>query len=309
MNRSGKIHALLSTARVANIPSVVSNVWLGVVIGMFFGDVVIILEIPWSSASRLALAGVALYVAGNFCNDWMDRGWDASHRPERALPRGLFPPGLYAALAATLGLGGAGLAASVNLRCAVIAGVIVVSICIYTAWHKRSAWAVIPMGLCRALLPVMGFAAFDPNLNGILPAAGGLFCYIMGLSLSARYESMAEPPRRVAVMARGLLLATAILMVWQHKGFQPSLLLAFAGAVPYLVWTSVCLIFKRRPVSALVSGLLAGIPWVDWIVLLPVFLSAAGDGAGWVGFTIACFAIPPLAFIFALLLQRLAPAT
>jgi site-specific recombinase len=61
MNRSGKIHALLSTARVANIPSVVSNVWLGMVLGMFTADAVI-LEIPWDIASRLALAGVALYV-------------------------------------------------------------------------------------------------------------------------------------------------------------------------------------------------------------------------------------------------------
>lgn len=309
MNRSGKIHALLSTARVANIPSVVSNVWLGVVLGMFFNDVVIVLEIPWGSASRLALAGVALYVAGNFLNDWMDRGWDASHRPERALPRELFPPGWYAALAAVLGLAGVGLAASVNPRCAAIAGIIVVSICIYTVWHKRSAWAVVPMGLCRALLPVMGFAAFAADLNGIVPAAGGLFCYIMGLSLSARHESMAEPPKRVVVMARGLLLATAILMAWQHKGFQPGQLISLAGVLPYLAWTSFCLRFRKKPVSALVSCLLAGIPWVDWIVLLPVFLSLAGTGAGWVGLAIACFALPPLAFISALLLQRLAPAT
>ena len=33
MNRSGKLHALLATARVANVPSVVSNVWVGVVLG------------------------------------------------------------------------------------------------------------------------------------------------------------------------------------------------------------------------------------------------------------------------------------
>ena len=55
MNRSGKIHALLSTARVANIPSVVSTVWLGVVLAIFSGDVAV-LEIPWHVASRLALA-------------------------------------------------------------------------------------------------------------------------------------------------------------------------------------------------------------------------------------------------------------
>lgn len=308
MNRSGKLHALLSTARVANIPSVMSNVWLGVAIGMFFGDVVV-LEIPWNIASRLALAGVALYVAGNFFNDWMDRGWDANHRPERALPRGLFPAGLYASLASALGLLGVGLAASVNTRCAVVAAIIVASICIYTLWHKRSAWAVIPMGLCRALLPVMGYMAFQPYVDGIWPVAGGLFCYIMGLSLSARHESMAEPPGRVVVMARGLLLATAILMAWQHRGFQPGQLMSLAGVLPYLAWTSFCLRFRKKPVSALVSGLLAGIPWVDWIVLLPIFLSLAGDGAGWIEFAIACLAIPPLAFISALLLQRLAPAT
>ena len=194
-------------------------------------------------------------------------------------------------------------------RCAVVAGVIVASIVIYTVWHKRSAWAVIPMGICRALLPVMGSMAFHPDVNAIWPAACGLFCYVMGLSLSARYESMTGPPRSVAVMARGLLLATAILMAWQHRGFHLTPLLGLAGATPYLVWTSVCLRYRRRPVSALVSGLLAGIPLVDWMVLLPVFLSLAGSGAGWTGFAIACLTVPPLAFVSALLLQRLAPAT
>lgn len=309
MNRSGKIHALLSTARVANIPSVVSNVWLGVALGMLSNDVLVVLEIPWNSASLLALAGVSLYVAGNFFNDWMDRDWDAKHRPERALPRGLFPPALYAWLAATLGLLGVGLAATVNPRCAIVAGIIVASICVYTIWHKRSAWAVIPMGICRALLPVMGFAAFHPFPHGIWPAAAGIFCYIMGLSLSARYESMAEPPQRVAAMARSLLLATAILMAWQYTAFPENLLIGMAGAVPYLVWTAVCLKFRRKPVSALVSGLLAGIPLVDWMVLLPVFLSLAASGAGWSGFALGVFVIPPLAFLSALLLQRLAPAT
>jgi hypothetical protein len=146
-------------------------------------------------------------------------------------------------------------------------------------------------------------------VDGIWPVAGGLFCYIMGISLSARHESMAEPPGSVVVMARGLLLATAILVAWQHRGFQPGQLMSLAGVLPYLAWTSFCLRFRKKPVSKLVSGLLAGIPWVDWMVLLPIFLSLAGGGAGWIGFAIACFAIPPFAFISALLLQRLAPAT
>ena len=307
MNRSGKIHALLSTARVANVPSVASNVWLGVVIGMIrYGT----LEIPWKAAACLAIAGVLLYVGGNFFNDWMDRAWDARHRPERALPRGLFPPGLYAGLAPALGLLGVLLAGWISLPAGMVAAAIVFWIVIYTVLHKRTAWAVIPMGLCRALLPVMGCVAFFPYLDGIWPAACGLFCYIMGLSLSARYESMPEPPMRVAVMARSLLLATAVLVAWGNRGLLLDPLFSVAGALPYLVWTSVCLRFRRKPVPLLVSSLLAGIPLVDWMVLLPVSLMLATHGSAGVDtYVIACFAIPPLAFISALLLQRLAPAT
>ena len=83
MNRSGKTHALLSTARVANIPSVVSNVWVGVVLGAlmrsYAGDQPP--SIPWTSAAATTFAGILLYVGGNFLNDWMDRAWDAEHRP------------------------------------------------------------------------------------------------------------------------------------------------------------------------------------------------------------------------------------
>jgi hypothetical protein len=311
MNRSGKIHALLSTARVANIPSVVSNVWLGVVLG----TIMIVyseepLSVPWLLAASLAIAGVLLYVGGNFLNDWMDRAWDAQHRPERALPRGLFAPCLYLGLAICLMSAGVGLAWAANLRSGMVAGGIVFWIVIYTIWHKRGAWAVVPMGMCRALLPVMGFMALSPYVVMICPVACALFCYIMGLSLSARYESMKEPPKRVAVMARGLLLVTAVMMALGNRGFVLDRLPSIWGVLPYLAWTSFCLRFWRKPVSKLVSGLLAGIPSVDWMVLLPVAMTFMGDSRedAW-PMALACFLIPPLAFISALLLQRLAPAT
>jgi len=306
MNRSEKIHALLSTARVANIPSVVSNVWLGVAVGMIRRAT---LATPWKIAAGVAASGVFLYLAGNFFNDWMDRGWDAKHRPERALASGLFPPLLYAGLALVLGLLGVLVAGLMGLPTGMVAMGIVFWIMIYTVFHKRTTWAVIPMGLCRALLPVMGFTLFFPFVDGIWPAAGGIFCYIMGLSLSARYESMQEPPKRVAVIARGLLLAAAILIAWGNRGLFLDRIFIVSGVLPYLAWTSVCLRYRRKPISRLVSSLLAGIPLVDWMVLLPVSLSLAAAGDGWSGFVVACFAIPPLAFVSALLLQRLAPAT
>lgn len=307
MNRSGKLHALLATSRVANIPSVISNVWLGVALGWL---VVGRDPFPWWDVLLLIAAGTLLYIAGNFFNDWMDRDWDVKHRPERALPRGLFPAPQYLTSAVILSLFGVGLAAYVHSRSGIVAGLIVFCIGIYTLFHKRTAWAVIPMGLCRALLPVMGAMLFTPYIDMIWAAAAGLFFYIMGLSLSARYESMSQPPRFVQVMARTLLLVTVISMAWTNRHLYSPVPLSIAAALPYLIWTSLCLRIWRKPVPTLVSRLLAGIPLVDWIVLLTVSASIVFHGAdGWEMFTLTCFALPPLAFISALLLQRLAPAT
>lgn len=310
MNRNGKVHALLSTARVANVPSVVSNVWVGLVLGYLRYQSAYYTPIHVYDLFLLPLAGVLLYLSGNFFNDWMDRKWDETHRPERALPRGLFSPALYAATAMTLALLGLVTAHSVSHLSAWIALGIVFSIVIYTLVHKRTAWGVIPMGLCRALLPVMGCVALFPYVDDVWPAACALFCYIMGLSLSARYESMAEPPKWIGVMSRGLLLGAAVLVAWGNKHllitFSPNVL----GVLPYLFWTSLCLRIWRRPIPVLVSRLLAGIPLVDWMTLLPLSITLSLYGTHDVlPLIVLALIVPPLAFLSALLLQRLAPAT
>lgn len=320
MNRSGKIHALLSTARVANIPSVVSNVWLGVSIAGYLGGWCSFSH-PWSAAARLALAGVLLYVSGNFLNDWADRAWDLKNRPERALPRGLFPPGFYLRVAAVCAAGGIFLSAVTSPASAAVAVAILCMVAIYTCWHKRSPWAVVAMGLCRALLPVMGAVGFSgvflvqtiPPHSGMIGACAlGLFCHIAGLSLSARYEAMPNPPARISNLARILFITAAAAVSYAIYQWRfDSVLFVVAGLLPYCLWTILSLSVWRKPVSRHVSRLLAGIPLIDWMVLLPLSLSslAMTNLAGTSPFTAACLFVPPLAFVSALLLQRLAPAT
>jgi hypothetical protein len=76
------------------------------------------------------------------------------------------------------------------------------------------------------------------------------------------------------------------------------------------VWLTLGLTLHRKPVSRHVSSLLAGIPLVDAMALLPLALTLASGAAPWSSpFGSACFAVPPLAFLAALFLQRLAPAT
>jgi 4-hydroxybenzoate polyprenyltransferase len=305
MNRFGKTHSLLATARIANVPSVVSNVWLGTALAAMWGRQ----ENLWSAAAGLALAGVLIYVAGNFLNDWMDRAWDAKNRPERALPRGLFPPSLYFRLALGFGLLGVILAAATSLAAGAVALGITGAVVIYTLWHKRSPFAVIAMGLCRALLPVMGAVGIGADFSRlvlVVPCAVGLFCHIAGLSLSARTESMVHPPAGVSTLAKslfGIALAATGYVGWWHSG---AWYLALAGGLPYAIWIFLSLSIWRKPVPLHVARLLAGIPLVDWVVLLPLALAL---GLAWNPFLIGCLAVPPLAFVLALLLQRVAPAT
>lgn len=311
MNRSGKLHALLSTARVANIPSVVSNVWVGVAMVLVSGIPTMGEGIGWSFL-QLSFAGVSLYVSGNFFNDWMDRDWDALHRPERALPSGHFAPSTYLVVAVLLAVLGIAIAACANLQAAMVAGLIVSCIGIYTWSHKKTTWSVIPMGLCRALLPLMGAlgvvaapAVIPALLAGAIPAAS-LFCYIIGLSLVARSESLPGKPKNPS---KGLLVVPVALalLIFVETGGRQWLLLS--GILPYVVWMAVCDLVRIMKGFRFVSFLLGGIPLVDWVFLLPIGLMAIVEGEGTGALGIACLLMPPLAFISALLLQRLAPAT
>jgi len=315
MSHCAKLHGLAASARIANLPSVVSNVWLGCVLGSegwFSGNVAV-----------LMLAGVCLCLAGNFLNDWKDRAWDAVHRPERALPQRLFPAGAYLIVAVVCGLLGLGAAAAVSRWCLVVALVIGLNIIVYTRIHKHTVWAVIPMGLCRALLPVMGILGFvRPGESGFVgwgifaaefaPIPAGLFCHIAGLSLNARNEALGESSTRAMRCAPLLFVAAAALMfasVWLLPTSPLPLVLCVLGLLPYGLWITYCLTVSRRPVSRQVANQLAGIPLVDWIMLLPLALSWRGEWGGIPQGPALCLLLPPLAVLSGKLLQRLAPAT
>jgi heme O synthase-like polyprenyltransferase len=294
-----RFRALAASARLANVPSVVSNICVGAVIALMSG----VDGSPFALQLALVIpAGICLYLAGNFLNDWSDREWDAANRPERALPRGLFKPGIYLAGAVFLSLSGMALAALANLKSLPVAVAIMVFVLIYTAIHKRSAWSVIPMSLCRALLPALGFlgCAGNVTMSGLawsIATGLALFCYISGLSLSSRNATHASWTSGILLALAGITAAGSALEVSAHLTSLIVVVVVFA------TWMLLCSRLFMNTVSSRVSGLLAGIPFVDWIFILPVGMAmeeTAGHGLIWV---------PPLAFLAGLALQRLAPAT
>ena len=298
---TGQLRALAATARLPNVPSVVSNVWLGVLLG---GSGLL---------SPLLATGAALclYVCGGFINDWADRDWDARRRPERALPGGIFAPTSYLIIALVL-LGMAlNFAAFAGGRALMVAGALASCIGIYTWLHKKSAFSVVFMGLCRGLLPLLGWAAAgaSENFSAVLLAVLALFFHVQGLSLVARFETMAQPPAMAMRLAKGLFpLAALAMLAAGHLGLDLPLAHCLPGLLVYGWWIVLCLTRFRHPLPRMVSNLLAAIPLVDWMLLLPLFFSRHAENLPPLA-AIACLCLPPLAFLAGKLLQRYAPAT
>ena len=347
-----RLRALLATLRIANAPSVVGNLWLGFMLGAYQWGLSLVRSL-WGGSplahdtylivgdgpatllplSALIASALGLYFAGNLANDWYDRHWDARHRPERALPRALFPAWSYLLAAVLLGGLSCVLAASISPWCLAVAAILCGLIALYTFLHKRTRWAVIPMGLCRAALYALGFVASTPDWDTLTgtpaysfasPAAAGtvlvpgaflathalgLLVYIAGLSLAARYEATEHPPHGMVVLSRAMLFLPLAAMSSWWMPYYP--LMASLALVPFALWLALSLTRLRKPVPRLVSALLAGIPLIDFIAALPLAaaLSLPDQGLHQQPLLLATVLVPLAAFGAALLLQKVAPAT
>lgn len=300
MKKPSRARALLASIRTPNLPSAICNVLTGTVFAAATAPIT-----AWH-ATAATISGTCLYLAGNLLNDWHDRHWDATHRPERALPQNLFKPSTYLTLAIALCLAGL-IAASITLRSLTIAIALIGLILFYTETHKTWKFAVIPMGLCRALLPLLGyFACASPHATELPPAlaifSAGLLAHVCGLSIVARKESLAnQPPKFIPTL--GYPLAVAAITLAAHSANDIGLNHIWPAALPYLIWSASSLFLLRKSAFTCVSMLLAGIPLVDWMFLIP--LAKHSDTS----IPIIALLAPPISFILGRSLQKLVPAT
>lgn len=323
MNPPGKLRALLATARVANLPSVVSNVWLGCWVGHGLRSMLAHEDdmpvFPWLGSIVFIVAGSLLYISGNFLNDWHDRGWDAARRPERALPRGMFRPSTYLAAGIGTGLAACVAAAWMNPVLLPLSAAIWLFVWIYTISHKKSAECVAFIAACRALLVVLGcMGVMDPPWNAgdliaaFLPGAivsVPLFLYIVALSLAARSESTGTPRPGFRIAADALLVLVPLLFLGVMLRVSDRPAAALPAVLPYIGWVFWHRFRSKASVKRYISALLAGIPLVDLMFSLLILLNVPGSGVPIAVSDLLILCMPIPAFVLGLLLQRLAPAT
>jgi len=224
----------LDLARAGNFPSVASNILAALVLSAAAGPAFP----PGGLFALLLLAGCLAYAGGATFNDVADAAFDAQHRPERAIPRGLV------SRRAAAWVGGVQLAGGVALlvvagASALWAGALAATILIYDWNHKKWSGSVILMAGCRVLLALA--VASLPG-HALQPAflwwVGALFAYIVALSLLARREYKPGAPAAKLGRMVGRLLAfiplldaAALLLV---GAWVPAL--ACAAAVPLGRW-------------------------------------------------------------------------
>ena len=280
-----QLRTLLVLGRVSNVPTVWSNCLAGWLLGGG-GD-------GWGLA-LLCAGATSLYIGGMYLNDAFDAEFDTQHRRERPISSGAISEKMVWQMGfAWLG-GGLILLASFGLGTALLSVLLVAAILIYDAVHKAVVISPLLMALCRLLLYLVAASTAVNGITGLaMWSALALACYIVGLSYLARQESSGVVVQRWPLV----LLAGPVALAWLvNDGALRIATLPVAAIL--LLWT----IRTLRPVwggngniPRAVSGLLAGIVWVDFLAVADAPL---GYGTIFIGL-----------FLLALVFQRAVPAT
>lgn len=281
-----RILDLLAIGRVANLPTVWSNVAVGVFAAYCIPARHWDNWLPEQAFAWIVLLGLGAsfaYLSGTFLNDWKDLEFDRQHRPERAIPSGRLSRNTVLVIAAAFGLAAAGIFALFPPQTFVIGVLLLGAVVVYTWSHKATPLAIIPMGLCRALLYLLGFFAFSDGapvrttaseffrrLSGsmglvdsasagftLLGMAAGLLSYVAGLSLAARYESRAGTIRLPKTFIWFLVFLPLLTHTWWWflrlppilygwRSISPSLLSGWELAIPSIAGVVPFLLWTVR---------------------------------------------------------------
>ena len=262
MNRNfpQQLRTLLVLGRVSNLPTV----WSNCLAGWWLSGGGNYWKMPF-----LFLGISALYTGGMFLNDAFDADFDRQRHVSRPIPSGKI------SLEAVWRFGWTWLA--LGILCLLFLGkiagalaiVLAVCILIYNAVHKfiiASPWL---MGLCRFWVYVIAGTAGANGLSGNSIWCGfALAFYIVGLSYVAKRESFRGSVPHWPLIFLALPIFLALLMN-AGDARKPAMFVALVLAL----WTARCVrtIFQAGEISAgrIVSGLLAGIIFVDWLAVAP----------------------------------------
>ena len=280
------LRTLLILGRISNLPTV----WSNCLAGWWLGGAGHYERLPF-----LLAGATCLYTGGMFLNDAMDAEFDRLHRKERPIPSGgIGLETVWKWGQSWLALGGLCL---IWLRPATgcLGVLLILSILLYDAVHKRISFSPVLIGICRFLLYVISASVANNGVTGWSIWCGlALAAYVAGLSFFARGESL---HRKLNYWPAFLMSAPIILaLIMDNNSYREAGLLLSAVLVLWTIRALRQTLRSAEPkIGLTVSWLLAGIVLVDWLAVADAPRPVSG--------------IFIALFLTALLLQRVVPAT
>ena len=218
----------------------------------------------------------------------------------------------------------------------VLVMLLVGGVLVYDRWHKGVSWAPAVMGLCRALLPLIGFFAVGGLIDGPHFRGGNLVALLahpcvlwlltFSITLVARHEAGPGTPPRWAEWLLYLVPVPLVLVQFlpEVNGYQAAIIgepkAAIIGCLLFWLW----IFFSNRRhalpagVGRRVADRLAAFPLVDFAAAglfyyYVGYMRAATEGSvevGWAVFASRLVWIMPFScFGLTLLLRRWIPTT
>jgi hypothetical protein len=264
-----RLHGWLTTARISNSPTVISNVLVGVALAGVLR--------PDSRVGLLILAMVLFYTAGMILNDVCDFHWDTQHRPNRPMPAGLVSRSAGAVAVTALFVAGTVLIWLAGDLKSVLSGLVLVGfIVFYDAWHKSNPLSPWIMAACRVLVYGTAFVAFAWPLSPALGLAALLLVlYMAGLTYIAKSEVR---PSMVGYWPAAILFMGPFFYGGRGGSLQTMILATLLAA---WILFSLHTVYREhgRNIGLAIGRLIAGISLFDALVLASVgastFVAAA----------------------------------
>ncbi|TVQ51235.1 MAG: hypothetical protein EA377_13060 [Phycisphaerales bacterium] len=248
-------------ARLSNLPTALSNVLVGLAIGLSVtGE-------PWpiDTTIRLMIGIACFYIGGMALNDLADVEHDRKHRPERPIPSGRITP--RSALVFILGCFTLGVIACflTSLAAGLASLGLLAAIVLYDLLHHRLAISIVFMGLARGLVYLTAALAITADLPPALiaPMALAITIYIIMVTVVARGEAANRLGRSRRLSMTMILIAIApALFIFPQQQVE-AVILSGLILIGWLVFNQRHLLQHPPRMPAAVMGMLAAICLID----------------------------------------------